>query len=191
MPALTLPEITANLRAVRASASADQVIEGRAWYPGMRRFIATVAAECADESGDYGLSLSLAVGVFAALSQNATWKANVTMATNYLSGRDQGMMASVRAEIDRMEAGEDPSTAIGALKRPDFYRNLMGDENAVTCDRWHLRAAYNGADKVKLTAQVRDLVTIATHIVAAEYDESPASCQAVIWCAVRPSGNGK
>ena len=156
----------------------------------MGRLISELRDDCAHESGDFTLSQSFAVGVIAAFSQNATWKANLTMATNYLSGRGQGGMKSVMAEIARMEDGEDPATAIGALKRPDFYRNLMGDLSYVTCDRWHLRAAY-GVDKVKLTADVRDAVTAATAIVAAEFGEAPADCQAVIWCTIRPSGNGQ
>lgn len=190
MPKLALEDIMANLRAIRSTATNAQVVEGRAWYPAMSRLISEITDECRAESGDYDLTFRFAVGVFAAFSQNATWKANVTMASNYLSGRGQGGMKSVMAEIERMEDGEDPATALGALKRPDFYRNLTGDLGAVTCDRWHLRAAY-GVDKVKLTPDVHAIVTEATRIVAAEYGETAAECQAVIWCAIRPSGDGK
>lgn len=174
--------IASNLRAIRASATPTQVEEGRAWYPAMGRLIAEIARET-DQSK------SFACGVFAAFSQNSTWKANVTMATNYLSGRPQGGMRSVLAELDRMRAGEDPATAIGALKRPDFYRNLMGRHTYVTCDRWHLRAAYGEGSKVQLSPRVREDVTQATRLVAREFGESASACQAVIWCAIR--GDGK
>lgn len=181
--------IVGRLRAIRAAATPAQVDEGRAWYPAMGRFISEIARESFNHTGDH-VSKSLAVGVFAAFSQNATWRANVTMATRYLNGGGLRGLKSVVAEIERMEDGEDPATAIGALKRPDFYRNLMGLHTYVTCDRWHLRAAY-GVDKVTLTAQIRANVTAATRTVAAEYGESASACQAVIWCAVRPSGDGK
>lgn len=174
--------IADNLRAIRANATPLQVEEGRAWYPAMGRLIAEIARET-------GNSKSFACGVFAAFSQNSTWKANVTMATNYLAGRPQGGMRSVLSELSRMREGEDPASAIGALKRPDFYRNLMGRHTYVTCDRWHLRAAYGEGTKVQLSPDVRLNVTLATRIVAREFGESASACQAVIWCAVR--GDGK
>lgn len=182
--------IAARLRAIRKSASSAQVVEGRAWYPAMGRFIAEIARDAINHTGE-SVEKSLAVGVFAAYSQNATWRANVTMATRYLNGGGPRGLKSVVSEIDRMEAGEDPATAIGALKRPDFYRNLMGRHTYVTCDRWHLRAAYGAESNVTLTAQVRADVTAATRLVAAEFGESASACQAVIWCTVRPSGDGK
>lgn len=182
-------DIVANLRAIRSAASSDQVREGRAWYPAMGRLIAVIGEDAAADSG-IPVSKSLAVGVFAAYSQNATWKANVTMATKYLTTRELRGMKTVIAEIALMEAGTDPREALGALKRPDFYSNLMGDYSVVTCDRWHLRAAL-GEQKYALTPEVRDAVTSATRELATEFEESPAACQAVIWCTVRPSGNGK
>jgi hypothetical protein len=206
--ALTVDSVTRNLRAVRASATADHIREGRAWYPAMGRLIAEIAREATDATGDF-VSKGFAVGVFAAYSQNATWSANVTMATNYLHGKGQGGMRTVMAEIDRMENGENPPDVLSNLKRPDFWRNLMGRHTYVTCDRWHLRAAFkvagigatdplpkhikrdkkSGALTVPLTPEVHDIVTEATRKVAAEFGETPAACQAVIWCAIR--GDGK
>lgn len=191
----SIETVTNRLLAARQSANRAQVREGRAWYPAMSRFIWETAMECADESGDYTIERSLAVGVFCAYSQNATWKANVTMATNYLSGHGLRGLDSVCAEIERMEAGEDPALVLSHLKRPDFFRNLMGDESVVTCDRWHLRAALDmlapefKKAKIALTPALHEVVTEATRIVAKRYRETPAQCQAVIWCAVR--GDGK
>jgi hypothetical protein len=99
-------------------------------------------------------------------------------------------MRSILSECERMEDGADPACVMSGLKRPDFYRNLMGDMEPVTCDRWHIRASL-GETKRSLDAPMRDAITEATRIVAAEFGESPAECQAVIWCTVRPSGNGQ
>ncbi len=181
-PMNNVDHVVFNLFAARAAATATQVAEGRAWYPAMGRLIAEIARES-------GLPKSVACGVFAAYSQNSTWRANITMATNRLAGLPQGGLKSVMREIELIEAGEDPAQAIGALKRPDFYRNLMGLHTYVTCDRWHLRAAYGPERKVSLTADVRDTVTRATRVVALAYGESAMACQAVIWCAIR--GDGK
>src|SRR5213083_1450254 len=94
-------DIAARLRAIRASATDAQVVEGRAWYPAMGRLIGEIARESFNHTGD-AVDKSLAVGVFAAYSQNATWRANVTMATNYLNGGGPCGLKSVRAEIARM-----------------------------------------------------------------------------------------
>jgi hypothetical protein len=182
-----VPAIADRLRAIRSGASADHVTEGRAWYPAMNRLIREIADDAFHATGD-PIPMSLACGAVAAFSQNSTWRANVTMATRYLCGEGQRGLRSVMREIALMEEGYAPEDVIGALKRPDFYRNLMGDHRAVTCDRWHLRAAYGESRKVKLTSAVRAAVTEATSIVAAENGESPAACQAVIWCAVRGTG---
>lgn len=202
-----------NLRKMRASATDAQIEEGRAWYPSMGQMIRDTADEAAHVTGDRP-SDALAVGVFAAFSQNQSWKGNVTMATRYLHGTGSGM-ARVLAECDVLEMGEDPTDYnVLGLKRADFCANLLGDESRVTCDRWHLRAALNLAqydperpdtfpggvgrsrDKktgkwivcAKLDPEMHALITAATIVVARENGETPAACQAVIWCAVRGDG---
>lgn len=189
-PLPTVETVAANLRAVRSSASPECVREGRGWYPSMLGFILAVRDEAFTYTGDFATD-SLAVGVFAAFSQNAAWKGNVTMATNYLNGSGRGMRR-VLAECEALEDGADPTDyATLGLKRADFCANLLGDHERVTCDRWHLRAAFNVAGNGKpptLSDDVHALVTDATRIVAAEYREAPAECQAVIWCAIRGTG---
>jgi len=224
---LTQDEATANLRAMRASAINDHVTEGRAWYPENGAYILRIGAAAAKLTGKLVTDWQ-SVGVFAAFSQNSQWAANVTIATRYLNrGNAPGSgMARVLAECALLEAGADPTSSdtLG-LKRADFCANLLGDMSRVTCDRWHLRAAFNVAaydpndlsnapkqmgrsrEKYKpakaaklgrthsdwmivvgLTADVHAMVTAATKTVAAEFGESPAACQAVIWCAVRGTG---
>lgn len=186
----TVSAVADNLRAIRAGATDAHVAEGRGWYSAMRGVILAVRDEAFTYTGDHA-SDALAVGVFASFSQNATWKANVTMATNYLHGNGRGMR-NVLAECERMEDGADPTDyATLGLKRADFCANLLGDMARVTCDRWHLRAAFGVVGNGKpptLNDKVHALVTEATRVVAAENGESPAECQAVIWCAVRGDG---
>lgn len=185
----TVDAVAANLRAMRSTATTEQVTEGRAWYPAMGKLIRVIRDEAAFETGDHYVSDALAVGVFAAFSQNATWKANVTMATRYLEGAGRGM-TRVLAECHAMEDGADPTEAATlGLKRADFCANLLGNMDRVTCDRWHLRAAFATDAPPSLKADIHELVTEATRLVAAEYGETPAACQAVIWCAIR--GDGK
>lgn len=188
-PLPPLAEVIDSLTYYRRTATRAQVLEGRAWYPKMGAMIREIRDETSHDTGDYSVSDAVAVGVFAAFSQNATWKANVTMARNYLSGNGRGMK-SVLAECERFEDGADPTSVdVLGLKRSDFCANLLGVESRVTCDRWHLRAAFDTMDAPTLTPEIRALVTVATAKVAKRYRESPAQCQAVIWCAVR--GDGK
>ena len=77
-----LDQTCANLRAMRAAATPAQVTEGTAWYPAMAKLIREIAQDARHESGDFALTDEIAAGVFAAFSQNATWKANVSMALN-------------------------------------------------------------------------------------------------------------
>lgn len=185
-PLPSVADVADTLSAVRRTADVDAVADGRAWYGTGYALMQSLADEAFEATGD-AVSVEFVAGVVAAFSQNATWKANLTMARNYLCGRGQNGMASVMAEIDAMENGVHPTEALGALKRPDFWRNLTGDRDAVTCDRWHLRAAF-GDRKVALTPEVHALVTEATRKVARKFRETPADCQAVIWCAIRGTG---
>lgn len=211
----SVEEIAANLRTYRENATPEQIRDGREWYPATYVLAADLADEAFDHTGD-PITAEFAAGVIAAFSQNSTWIANITMARKYLNGLSGkgGGLKAVLAELDAMENGVSPDVAIGSLKRPDFWRNIIGQHEFVTCDRWHLRAAFaldalDPADGfasrpsyvqrtrvsktapwrpcVKLTDAVRDAVTAATAMVAGEYGESPAECQAVIWCAVRGS----
>ena len=166
----------------------EQVAEGTVWYPAARGIIDRLTTDGIDATGDYDLTPEIVAGVIGAFSQNATWKANMTMARNYVTGKGQNGMARVMAEIAAIEDGASPTDyAILGLKRADFAANMLGDLSRVTCDRWHLRAAF-GDRKVALTPEVHALVTAATRIVAAEFGEEPATCQAVIWCAIRGTG---
>lgn len=180
-------EIAQNLRAIRKSATSAHIAEGRGWYSAMGGMILAIRDEAENATGDIAPD-ALAVGVFAAFSQNSTWKANITMATNYMHGNGRGMK-SVLSECYALEDGADPTDyMVLGLKRADFCANLLGDETRVTCDRWHLRAAFGTDSPPSLKAHIHDVVTAATRIVAAEYGETPAACQAVIWCAVRGTG---
>lgn len=179
-----------NLLSLRREVSRQHVTEGRTWYSRMADFIRDTAEESAEHTGDTP-DMSLAVGVFCAFSQNSGWAGNVTMARNYLQGRGRGM-ERVLDECHAMEDGISPRSILG-LKRSDFWSNLMGDMNVVTCDRWHLRAALNMLDAPKsksitLTPELHALVTEATRRIAKRYREAPAQTQAVIWCHVRGTG---
>jgi len=185
-PSAKVAQVAYNLRAWRTSATAAQTEEGREWYPSNGIAIAEIASDAFDSTGD-AVSPEFACAVFAAYSQNATWKANVTMASRYLNGSGPFGLANVQRECEEIENATDPLAVDLGLKRTAFMRNLSGDLNPVTCDRWHIEAGYG--QRLALTEPLRATLQAATEIVAAEFGEAPAECQAVIWCAIR--GDGK
>lgn len=179
--------VVKRLSKIRAAATDEQVAEGIAWYPQSCDMIRNLRDQAADTTGKYAPD-TLAVGIFAAFSQNATWKANKTLALRYLMGEGRGL-SQVLAECARLEGGSDPTSYdVLGLKRADFCANLLGDMSRVTCDRWHLRAAFRTPKPPKLTPSVHSLVTSATLRVAADFNEDPATSQAIIWCALRGTG---
>lgn len=189
----TESQMVENLRAVRAAASAEQVREGREWYPAAGRLVRELAAECrilkSDCIDDF-LTVADVAAIISAYSQNQGWKGNITIARRFLSGDASGMK-SVLAECERILDGEDPATVLlgkgGQSKRPDFWRNILGRHTYVTCDRWHKRAAGCIGDP-NLTPALREMITRATRRVAREYGESASACQAVCWCVMRGTG---
>jgi hypothetical protein len=185
-PSATAEQVAANLRYWRGLATAEQVAEGADWYPANGVAIAAIASEAFDFTGDY-VSPDMACAIFAAYSQNATWKANVTMATRYLNGSGPFGLANVQRECAAIEDAADPLSVDLGLKRTAFAANLAGDLRPVTCDRWHIEAGYG--QRRALDTRIRDTLQAATELVAAEYGEQPAETQAIIWCAIR--GDGK
>jgi hypothetical protein len=210
----SVDEIAENLRRVRASATPEQVTEGRVWYPAMSKVCEDMAHAAFDAVGEV-VSTEIAAGVVAAMSQNTSWADNLNRARRFLRGEmadGRGHLKRVMAECFEIDQTGDADLG---LKRNAFWANLTGDLEPTTCDRWHLRAAfaldqydperpetfprgigrsrdrktYKWHMSVTLTDEVATRVSIATEIVAAENGEAPAQCQAVIWCAIR--GDGK
>ncbi len=187
-PLPSVDQIVANLTTYRVNATRQNVLDGRAWYGATKAMILKLRDDGAHASGRYDVSDAQAIGYFAAYSQNASWKGNVTMARKHLAGRRRGL-PDVLANCAALENGADPTDeAILGLKRAAFCANMLGNEARVTCDRWHLRAAFNSDKYPALDAEVLALVTEATRKVARRYRETPAQCQAVIWCSIRGSG---
>lgn len=159
--------------------SAEERAEGRRWYPDAAGMIRRMAK-------DSGLSRTQAAGIFAVYSTNNTWKGNVTMATNACAGDPRGMR-SVLAKVERIRAGERVADVVKTAKLRNFSRNLAGDYNAVTVDRWMARAAgdYSG---VQPEGERYAHIAQAIREAAEDVHETPAAMQAILWVAVRGGG---
>jgi len=158
-------------------ADADAREFGMAWYAGARNTARRMARR-------HGLTLSQAAGIIASASLNQSWKGNLTLAERLCAGESVGL-TTVRRESASILAGWPPCVVIGGPKRKNFYRNIMGNTDAVTVDRWAARAA----DAERLLQRKGGYETIATMYreAAAKLNITPRELQAVVWCEVRGS----
>lgn len=165
--------------------TAAQRTAGRSWYP-LAGDLALVMA-----SGD----IRKGAGCIAALSTNAEWSANLTLARHAINGSPRGMSKCL-AEVVRILAGEDFSDVLSYnVKRWNFAWNICGDMDKVTVDRWAIRAATGedvalGSTKPRKdgTSQYADNYAImvdAYRQAALICGETPADMQAIVWVAIR------
>lgn len=202
--------IIANIRTYRAAASEENVRDGQAWYPAMLSIMRAHAA-------DTGLSVLDCAMVYAAASINTSWDRNIALASGALADYAAGNEVYANGGTLIMTVEKTFGILTGTINLdnfvgdPDNYkircfsRNLSGDYEAVTVDRWALRAAHafadcpNGGEPCKRngkhgcgyvpTGAEYLAIADAYRIVAAEFDETPAATQAIVWCVVRGSGD--
>ena len=185
-----------NIRATYLRATEEMRIDGAAWYPGM---LAIMRAH----SEETGLPVISCAAVYAATSINTQWSRNLALASRFLAD----MAAGIEAFSNLKTLGDNVEKVFRAvtwdaiaimdsivadpdnLKIRNFIRNLSGDYDAVTVDRWAMRIAYgtlNGG-YVPTGDEYREIAED-YRIVAAEFGISPAELQAVTWCVIRGTG---
>ncbi len=162
-----------------------------------------------------GLSSEQVAGVMAAFSPRTSWDKNTALATHFLLNYDPNNPDSIKnfpglkANLDRakriMAGPGDYESVLAALgndaeapKIRSFYKNMMGDKDAVTIDAWMARAimgkGHDMADK-DLAAQslswagAYDKMSEAVRQAAKELNISPRELQAIIWTHVNPTAD--
>lgn len=162
------------------AATDDEFAAGMDWYPSMTRTIAEHATGST-------LSMHAIAGIFAATSINTPWKRNVALATMAIeNGRlDGGTLGMVIAKVNAILSGVDVDTALQGDKVRSFARNLSGDYDAVTVDRWAHRVATNGAESSVPTGKRYEAIAAAYRIAAAQRGVTPAAMQAITWTVAR------
>lgn len=169
-----------NLRRLGQTMTEDQVEAGIAWYPNARREARRIARVS-------GLTLHRAAGIIAVLSPRRTWSTNIQFAEEAALGNPKGLFA------DRAEAivqGARPLDVLSGPKVRAFYRNILGDTEAITVDCWTHRAAAGDpamhADRSSSLLRSRyGKVAQAFRDVAPEFGLLPSQFQAAIWITIR------
>lgn len=141
-----------------------------------------------------GLTVSTCAGVIAALSPRVRWAQNIEYAWAVVRHRALGfesvppvlpVFSRNRWAAWRIATGERPLSVLGGLKVRSFYRNIMGDAQAVTVDVWAGRAA--GLERVSFTARQYALISRAYREAASTLGMRASDTQAAAWVVARGS----
>jgi hypothetical protein len=186
----THDEQVASLLRWYGSAGEDVRAEGRRWYSDQREVLRTVANENA-------LPLCTVAAVTAALSPMTRWQQNLAGTIRLLRawrcGEDSAPANCTLFHKNAAKAwaivvdGADPADLFtGSPKVMAFWRNLCGDESAVTIDTWMLRAVdedrlANQGLKLAPYRKIAEAVVTAAEMVG----ETPAEFQAIVWLQIR------
>ena len=171
----------------------EQWSAGLAWYSRFR----ALAADLADR---HGVSVEQAAGVLAIVSPRVTVGTSVAIADGVLAGwvaggeeaaaRTRGGLGERIDAAARWLAGDegplamdDDGTLTTSRKVRSFWRNIMGDTDAVTVDVWATRAAGATLDQPSGGGYVA--VAEAYRAVARRHGLSARDVQAIAWCAIR------
>lgn len=174
-------------------ASAENVADGRAWYPNARAFAETVAER-------YGIPTHTVAGVISALSVAVRWESNKRQAEALCQAYADGWkLESVSLSTYKNQAAkayriltEQPDNA-GTLRilgkrayktRAFFYNILNPKDYHITIDRWIIRAC--GLAEFKIGGghrRYRRLEDALRH-VATDVGENAHALQAIIWLAI-------
>lgn len=204
--------ITADTQMVRRilrhyrSATTATLAQGAAWYPVAQdaarsiaiELVGSVAWDAMSES-DRAELLSRVCGVIAALSPRCQWATNLRWASAVMHAAFSGAECpsvhtlTMRRIAWSIATGEQtPADALKGPKIARFYRNILGDENSVTCDVWACIAAEGPtspslpANGAKGPTGTRYATVEASYVRAAAIaGVTPATMQAVVWVQVR------
>ncbi len=152
------------------------------WYKEARATARSMARK-------YGVTLSTAAGVLAALSPRVSWKANVRGADAVFRFEPDENIAGFNSNKDkarRIAAGERPLSVLGGPKVTAFYRAIMGDMDSVVIDVHMYRAM--GYDPKKCTIVEYRAAEAAVRRAAAAVGLEPAVFQAIVWAQQRGGG---
>jgi hypothetical protein len=165
-------------------ADADAVRDGEDWYPAMFRLMREHAATS-------GLSVRQCAAIYAATSINTPWARNLELAARAIAdgGLSGGTLGMVVRKVNAIVAGADIDGTLTSDPRNrkivNFTRNLSGDYDAVTVDRWAHRVATNGERDDVPTGALYETLAEAYRTAAAMRGVTPATMQAVTWVVAR------
>lgn len=176
---VTLRTMVARIERVFDRATDSDLEEGALWYP-------EAEALARDWSVRSGYAVENCAAAISHLSQRARWTRNVLAAEALImrGERLEGVMRGAYARASVALVAEDPESTFGGPKTLRFYRNILGDREAVTVDVWAARVA--GVDDALLTRKgAYAAVEYAYRLAARRRGVCPATMQATTWILAR------
>lgn len=167
-------------------ATAEQIAAGEDWYPAARKW-------CVGRARKHGYTLAQVAGVVAALSPMRDWKGNKTVAERALAAHKAGLhhndvklsFGPNNEKAWRILDGEQSLDVLGGRKVRAFYRNIMGEHEHVTVDRWAWRVCTDDEYTGVPTDRHYDVMQRAYKNAAERLNTEPATVQAVTWVAIK------
>ncbi len=176
--------MVANIIAVYKSATAEQIETGLSWY-------SDALGICQDFAQVHGVTVEVAAGVFAALSPQNSYGANINLARRFLASGgtlDSGYLGLGLRKARDIYNGADILPILNGDKTMHFYRSIIsGGEDGVCIDRHAYCIAVGERVTTIPTLKGKRYAEIvkAYERAARALGESPARVQAVTWVAWR------
>jgi hypothetical protein len=171
---------TRNLRNWFLLASPEEIEQGTQWYDNARAEAHTLATA-------HNTDTPTVAAMIAALSPRITWDETLKAAKELLRHKSRAKgIAGFRmnhTKALRILAGESPNDVLGGKKVTNFFRNILGDGDAITVDTWAARAA--GETRPLDRHNRYERIANAYRSVAREIGLEPRQFQAVIWLVIR------
>ena len=171
--------VVAAILATFDRATPSDIEAGASWYADARE----LALMLGERSG---VGTEHAAAVIAHLSPRLSWTRNVFAATELLlSGVPApGVMSRSYARAEASLQSERPEDSLSGPKTLRFYRNIIGDSEAVTVDVWAARVACVSESDLR-KRDVYDAVEHAYRLAARKRGVTPATMQATTWVVAR------
>lgn len=186
--------MVARILAAYDMADRATLAEGRAWYPVMADTVRALAE-------GYGIPFERAVGVLAVTSPQCSVSENIRITDNILEAFSAGkegppsvhFVDAIWSAWSILEGDFSPlewhTTKAGvrtkAQKTRSFYRNILGETDYVTIDRWAARIAFGAEVINQPSSGCYRRVEAAYRDAAAQRNETPRDLQAIVWIVTR------
>ena len=182
-----LPSLRAMVRRIVRTYDASPFYvreQGRAWYP---RALQT-AGDIADVLPAPHSPVK-AAGMLAAMAPRVSWSravlCTVRLARHGIGADVSGVLRSNVRNALQIRDGMHPNDVLRGRKSFSFYRNIIGDVDAVTVDVWALRVALGDTPAAAPSPAAYDVIADAYRAAARIVGETPRDVQAITWTQVR------
>jgi hypothetical protein len=144
--------------------------------------------QLAERAQALGIDADRFAGIVAATSPQNAWDTasgktpNLDCAERFVAKGANVHTGVQMSKCRAILAGADPVDVLTGPKERAFYLSRPGATNAVTVDRWMVRAVNHTGS---LTAKAYESIANATRDAAARVGVSPDALQAAVWAQVR------